>query len=384
MHSLNIFCDEAGHTGPQLLNLDQKIFAYASVTVPNDEAAKIIKEVKEKFRLQMPELKGAKLMKSGRGQAAISELLTEIDGRYAVNASDKLLALCGWVFEYIYEPVFNMDPRLLRILYRVNFHRFVAMFTYLWFQDMGSKAPEAIRQFEAYMRSRNEANAPLLFETIDKEDVSPFSSILKFARGYKELIIADNADLDKALPDQGNWVLDLSTSSLWSHLNHWGTHNIPLKVICDHSKPLEASAKDFAGDEHAAAMVRIRDICGNSGPLGWKFDGPILFSDSKENPSIQLADVLASSVAWLFSNDCPKNFENSTKLIDNHMLRDSIFPDLKILDINKREPCLNWLLLHELSERASAGVSPFHNLEDFMYEANQSWRPNLLASNHVL
>ncbi|BDW96685.1 hypothetical protein MACH10_23700 [Thalassospira tepidiphila] len=378
MTKLEVFCDEAGHTGPQLLNLDQKIFAYASVAVPNDEAAKVIAEVRGKFRLQMPELKGTKLIKSGRGRAAISSLLTEIDGRYAVNAHDKLLALCGWVFEYIYEPVFNHDQRLLRILYQMNFHRFVAMFSYLWFQDMGSRAPEAISQFEAYMRSRNEADAPLLFETIDNDDESPFSSILKFARGYRELIVSDNSNLDVVLPDQGAWVLDLSTSSLWSHLNHWGLQKLPIKVICDHSKPLEASVGDFSGDEHSAAMKRIRDICGHSGPLGWTLDGPVLFSDSHENPSIQLADVVASTVAWLCSNRCPNGFQDTAALLDKHMLRDSIFPDNEILNIEERGPCLNWLLLFHLSERAAAGISPFQDLEAFIQTANQLWEPGVL------
>ncbi|MEQ9347515.1 MAG: DUF3800 domain-containing protein [Thalassospira sp.] len=378
MHALEIFCDEAGHTGPQLLNLKQKIFSYASVAVPNDEADKIIKGVKEKFRLQMPELKGSRLMRSGRGQAAISSLLTEIDGRYAVNAHDKLLALCGWVFEYIYEPVFHTNPRLLGILYRRNFHRFVAMFTYLWFQNLASKAPEAIKQFEAYMRSLNEADAPLLFEVIEHEDQSPFSSILKFARGYRELIVADNADLNAVLPDQGKWILDLSNSSLWSHLNHWGTRQIPLKVTCDNSEPLKASAEAFDGSKDAAAMVRIREIAGHTGPLGWELDGSISFSDSKQNPSIQLADVVASTVAWLFSNECPENFRDSASLLDKHMLKDSIFPDKEILNLDKRGPCVNWLLLFALSERASIGASPFQDLEAFMEVASQSWKPGIL------
>lgn len=52
----------------------------------------------------MPELKARALMGSERGRKLIATLLAEIKGRYVVNIYDKLLALCGWFFEYIHEP----------------------------------------------------------------------------------------------------------------------------------------------------------------------------------------------------------------------------------------------------------------------------------------
>ena len=62
-----------------------------------------------------------------RDPAAIAALLSEIEGRYIVSLNDKLLALCGWFFEYIYEPVYKRDPWLL---YEKNLHRFIAMYTF--------------------------------------------------------------------------------------------------------------------------------------------------------------------------------------------------------------------------------------------------------------
>jgi hypothetical protein len=53
-------------------------------------------------------------------------------------------------------------------------------------------------------------------------DEHPFEIVLRFAHGYREIIIADNARLNTVLPDAGRWALDLSASALWSHLNHWG------------------------------------------------------------------------------------------------------------------------------------------------------------------
>lgn len=192
-----------------------------------------------------------------------------------MNVHNKLLALCGWIFEYIYEPVYQDDPTLL---YEKNLHRFVAMFSYLWFQKASSDADQAIRQFQSYMRTRNEADAPLPFDRIraplggDGRE-HPFELVLRFAHGYRKIIIADNARIDTVLPDQGRWTLDLSASGLWSHLNHWGRHGRPLTIHCDVSKPLQASTARFTGDETDPAIKRAR-LMGHKGPLGWKQNRP--------------------------------------------------------------------------------------------------------------
>ncbi len=231
---LDIACDESGHTGPDLLQKDQRYFAYASVAISDAEAYEIIQKARAAHSVQMPELKAQALMGSERGRRLIAALLTEIEGRYTVNINDKLLALCGWFFEYIYEPVYQDDPWLL---YRKNLHRFIAMYTWLWMTDNESQARPAIEQFQRYMRSRNPGEAPILFDnprpplTLEGTE-HPFESILRFAYGYRDIIIADNARMDKELPDGGRWTLDLSTSALWSHLNHWGATGKLLYVRC--------------------------------------------------------------------------------------------------------------------------------------------------------
>ena len=87
----------------------------------------------------MPELKASRLIKSGRGRALIKDIFERSSGRFAVNAHDKLVALCGWIFEYIYEPVYQRDPSLL---YKKNFNRFIAMFSWLWFNEVSAEAQE--------------------------------------------------------------------------------------------------------------------------------------------------------------------------------------------------------------------------------------------------
>lgn len=372
---LEISCDEAGHTGPQLLNRDQRYFGYASVAVPDDEAWSLIDDARKKHTVQMPELKAPKLMKTGRGQALIAHLIEKIDGRYAVNVHDKLLALCGWAFEYIYEPVYQDDPGLL---YNKNLHRFVAMYVYLFFSETGGDAEGAIQQFQKYMRSLNEEDAPILFKRLDEkpsnaEPEHPFELILRFARGYRDIILADNARLRKQTLDDGKWVLDLSISSLWSHLNHWGRQDRPVRVQCDQSKPLEAMFHAFTGDERDAGINRARKVMGYEGPLGWRLAEPVAFVDSRAHPAVQLADVVVGTAVWLFSNECPVGFQPTAEKVQKHMLRDSVLPDFEVLDLKQRQPAVNWLILYDLALRAERGADPYENLEEMYLAAEVSW-----------
>jgi hypothetical protein len=149
------------HTGPDLLQKDQRMFAFGSVAITDTEAFEIIRKARADHPVQMPELKASKLLTTERGKGLIAALFTAIDDRYIVSVNDKLLALCGWFFEYIYEPVYQDNPRLL---YEKNFHRFVARYTYLWMTDPSSEAKRTIEQFQKYMRSRDPADAPFLFD----------------------------------------------------------------------------------------------------------------------------------------------------------------------------------------------------------------------------
>jgi len=371
---LEISCDEAGHTGPDLLQPEQRLFGFGSVSIADGEAWSMIQTARRHHIVQMPELKAAKLVRSKKGRALIAELIDAAEGRFAFNVYDKLLALGGWVFEYLYEPVYQRDPC---ILYEKNLHRFVAMFTWLWFNDLGSEAAEAVRQFQKYMRSRNESDAPLLFNRIREplcSDASehPFELVLRFARGYRDIILADNAQLDAVLPDGGRWVLDLSSSSLWSHLNHWGRTGNPLRVRCDVSKPLQTVAQDFTGDENDPGIVRARQMQHNV-PLGWKLAEPVSFVDSRDHPAVQLADIIAGTAVACHVRGIPEGFNETVECMHHHILQDTILPDMDVIDLKQRIPAVNYLILYDLAKRAERGADPHHNLAEMYRQAEISW-----------
>lgn len=369
---LDIACDEAGYTGADLLNLDQRYFGFGSVCVPDDEAHQIIAKARRDNPVQMPELKGARLLGTETGAALVRDIFTAVDGRYTVIVHDKLLALCGWLFEYLIEPVYKDDPRLL---YEKDLHRFVAMFAWIWMLDHEGEARVAVEQFQRYMRTRDVADAPFLFGTprsADDLDRHPFNAILTFAYGYREQIIADNANLHEVLPDRGRWVLDLSASGLWSHLNHWGRQRLPLRIRSDASKPLRAIAGQFSGDEDDPVIHRAR-VMGHDGPLGWQLAEPMAFMDSRDHPAIQLADVIASTTVGLAARGFPGEFAEIAASIDRHRLRDCILPDFDRLDLTKRGVAVNWLVLYDLAKRALRQADPYEGLAQLYWTAEVSF-----------
>ncbi len=376
---LQISCDEAGHTGPDLLHPGQRFFGFGSVAIPDGEAGEIIQKVVRNHRVQMPELKAARLVRYQQGQALISEIVKAADARFAVNVYEKLLALCAWLFEYIYEPVLRDNTRLL---YSKNFHRFVTMVAWCWFNGGGSVARQAVHQFQKYMRSQNENDAPLLFK---KSNLSParanmpddqFELILRFARGYREIIVANNSQIGAELPDAGRWVLDLSACALWSHLNHWGRTGQPLGVWCDASKPLQAIIAQFTGDENDPGIKRARMMHQHEGSLGWRLAEPVSFVNSRDHPAVQLADVIAGTTVACLIKGVPKGFEETSERIQHHMLKDTILPDFDVIDFKKRAPAINSIVLYGLAQRAERGDDPHQNLAEIYRVAEVSWDRN--------
>jgi hypothetical protein len=371
---LEVSCDEAGHTGPDLLQEDQRMFAFSSVAIGDAEAFEIISKARADHPVQMPELKASKLLSTDRGRKIIAASVAAMDGRYIVSVNDKLLALCAWFFEYIYEPVYKDNPRLL---YEKNFHRFVAMYTWLWMTDPSSDARHSIEQFQKYMRSRDPDDAPFLFNNprpplSEKGAEHPFESVLRFAYGYRDIITADNASLNTMLPDAGRWALDLSAAGMWSHLNHWGRTGKLLSVRCDSSKPLQAIASEFTGDDSDPGIRQAR-MKHNPEPLGWKLLEPVSFADSRNHPAIQLADIVAGTTIALFTNGLPSGCDAIVENINRHVHPHSILPDMDQIDPSTRAAAVNALLVYDLAKRAERHGDPYENLEAMFHFAEVSW-----------
>lgn len=70
-----IYCDESGFTGGNLLDEKDPFFAYATVAVSHEEASIFVREIIKDYKVQASELKFQKLIKYSKGKQAITRIL---------------------------------------------------------------------------------------------------------------------------------------------------------------------------------------------------------------------------------------------------------------------------------------------------------------------
>jgi Protein of unknown function (DUF3800) len=377
---LEIFCDEAGHTGSLLLDQAQLYFAFSSIAISDAEAMEIITSARSRFPVQMPELKASKLLRSTRGMLLICEVLGRIKGKYAVVVHDKVMALCAHFFEYIYEPVFSNSPWLL---YSKKLHVSVAMILYAWFRVREGDAEQLLIEFQHYLRSLDPAKAPSLFGKGAHSQISdgdPLDWVLRFARACQREIEADNESIRRELPEEGKWLGDLATTSLWAHLNFWGSRGIPIALTCDISKPLIANVDNLTGDESDPGILRARRKS-YTGSLGWRLKRPVEFGDSKDHPALELADVIAGAAAFAIRRDIAKtgDIAKLRGALHEHVLPQCILPDFAMFDPNNKQAAVNTSILYRLAQKAERGLDLRVGLEEDYLVAEQAWESRRLA-----
>jgi hypothetical protein len=369
---IDIFCDESGYTGMRLLDPEQRVFSFAAVAVGDEEAWHILDAARRRHGVLGGELKAATLLKTEQGRALVLESLRAIESRYRFVIFDKLLGLCTKLFEYIYEPVFKDDPRLL---YQKDLHRFVGMYCYMFFSSGDPVAERALREFESFMRTLDPNLAPSLFDPAQQlEPDNPFEMVRRFAQGYRDLILHDNLDGLPAMADGGKWTLDLGIASLWSLLSHFGAESHPLRVICDRSQPLEAAVASIGEDDISSISAYAENRFGKAAKLGWVPARPIGFGDSRDHPGLQLADLVASAATASLHGDIERRgLAPIVDALNEHIHPHSVMPDFDQLDLTSRKAAVNWMILFGLGERAQRGEDPYALLPELYLEGERSF-----------
>jgi hypothetical protein len=365
-----IFCDEAGFTGNNLLNDDQRYFAYASHDLSSEEARDLLNEARSQYKVQMPELKSRLLMRTSQGRGMLDFVTQRLDGRYIATLYDKRLALCCKLFEYIYEPVLQRNNKLF---YDNNLHRFVAMFLYMHMLAAPITMDGIAKEFEAFLRSLDPSDAPtLLGSELKSETADPLDMIRRFARGYNVVIAQETRSL-RETGDQGRWVLDLTISAVFSHLVEWGKRHPLIEVICDDSKPLLALSNNFDGMVNRPEAVE-GNIMGSFRRMTWNMSKPVSLASSANSPGLQLADLLAGCAAAAPRYSEHQILQTVSARIYMHVHEESIMPDMEPIDLACDEAAINFFILEGLAQRADSGEDPLW-LMDEMYEIARNTLP---------
>jgi hypothetical protein len=370
---MEIFCDEAGFTGNNLLDHNQPFFAYASVAISPRDARAIVDEARKIGNVQMHELKSEALLKRpmrARAKRAVTFVLKSLDDRFSVLCSDKDYALASKFFEYIFEPVLARNSS---IFYARNFHRFIANLLYVAFKAESSSADQIMRNFQAFVEKKKEPSLNhFLPHALPRRrgQADPLGPIAAFARAHHRLIATELSRL-RGHDWMGGWLLDLTETSLYRLLCNWGEQFESLQVYCDEALPLKDSGQFFQ------VMIGRKDkqhvtLGGRTIPLTFNLKKPIELVRSVDHPGVQLADVVAGVAAFILRNPADDS-ENWRTLYNKRTAPESMFPDTSHVDLNRMEPCINGAVLMELAERAKKGKDPLVGMAAFYSAAEATY-----------
>jgi hypothetical protein len=370
-----IYCDEAGFTGNNLMDKDQLYFAFASVAINEEKAKEYVSKISKDFNLQGNELKGIKILKLNRGKQAIEYILKELTDNIKVSVFDKKFNVACKFYEYIFEPALSEKSALF---YQISFHRFISNILFLYFQNQEESAEKIFEDFQKIMRSLNTIESTYLFKDLNASGISPILEGIKtFCICNKDSI---NYEIDSLKSTgTGKWILDLSSSALHSHLTEWGQKFEQLKVFCDDSTPLKDKnyLSLFINSMVARKDKAFVDLLPNQKiPFNFNLSQEIQFVNSEKYAGIQIADIVASACSFAFKEGKTEKTKNFIDYIPNILGGHSVVPEEEYIDFKQINPQLNCLILRELVERSINKKLLLEEIEMFIYSAYLHLRQN--------
>jgi hypothetical protein len=231
------------------------------------------------------------------------------------------------------------------------------------------RATELSRRFEAAVRDDVSALHDM-FSIHGYLDKDPVEQLISFCVYKRDSILRELAEAKKI----GGWILELTLTSLWSLLTHWGDRADSLRVFCDQSVPLFDEQKIINQMVGRTDKTTVR-FGNRSRSFLFNLAEPMALVNSKATPGVQLADVIAATVCHaLDARREDWSREVLGRLFAAEAIHDDcVYPDLEYVDLRKREACVNCVLLFEMVRRAKTGESLTDGIGEFIQAAYVSY-----------
>jgi Protein of unknown function (DUF3800) len=367
-----VYCDEAGFTGDNLLDSAQEVFVFAGVEMEPQRAQEVVDRTIRDFRLQGTELKGSRMLKSEQGRRAITSVLKTSAANARLVSHLKKFALACKFFEYIFEPALAEQNS---IFYGCGLHLFVGNLLWAMLRTRDASAESIFDEFSRFVRDGNVDALEKLFPgdgLLVNLESNPLAAISLFAMINRTAIQEEIEGIrgDGSTP---SWILDLTTTSLFSVLRYWGEVHDDLEVFCDKSKPLETEIDILKAMIGRRDHLRMR-MFGKETQFTFNLVREPSLVDSRQHPGVQIADVFASAVArgwqqWYRGQAGPTE-KDWLAITRDCLLDDNIWPDLELIDLHKRNGFVNSIVLLELAERSVKKENFFHGMPELIAFAN--------------
>ena len=295
---VEIACDESGFSGTNLLHPTSPVITHASVDLRIGEAAELVTTLRSEFRFSPHEFKSGQFLRSPAAGEAVEWFLAALRGRAHVHLVDKEYFLATRIVDLLLtQPSYAAGTRLTQqqrpaalSLYRArhsagrNWQVFLAAFVEL-FRTKRRRWPDPVA-LQRFFQARD----ALLLDQLggQAEDVLAGLSRTR-VRAVLTRLFADDPSipppLEPMLPALAETVLFWSGDDRRQVLV---THDEQSALTAVRLRRLQQVLADDAGSSPSASANRTGSTLARISPLAG-----LLMVDSRDDPRIQVADLLA-------------------------------------------------------------------------------------------
>ena len=333
---VEIACDESGFSGTNLLDPSSPVITHASVDLRVSEAVELITTLRSGFRFSPHEFKSGQFLRSPAAGEAVEWFLAALRGRAHVHLVDKEYFLVTRIVDLLLaEPSYAAGTRLTEdqrpaalTLYRArhsagqNWHVFLAGFVEL-VRIKRRRWPDPL----ALQRFFQARDALLRIQLGDQaEDVLAGLSMSRVQAVLTRLFADDPSippPLEPMLPALAETVLFWSGDDRRQVLV---THDEQSALTASRLRRLQqvladgaVSAPSADAGETGEAPAGISEPAGISPPAGNSPLAGLLMVDSRDDPRVQVADLLAGMarrLSEIVDYDALQPFVSLTSLRD--------------------------------------------------------------------
>ena len=338
---MKIYCDEAGHTGKNLMDENQEFFVYAGLNLEGDLPDQILDFVKSNYNYQGGEFKGKNLVKSSKGRKLIVQLFKEYGSLARIVFHDKKYALACKIIEYGIEPYLEGNNMLF---YLTQLNKFLAYELYEQFTKSDLAAENIYKDFYMIL------TGDLTFDKSEMKKLVPTNSTIKW---ILDIVYTNPQLIIDEIGEFNRWVLDIVTTSMIGIFSDFSKNGEALDITCDESQffnnPIIEYINNMGVKDSRTEILGIN--------LGYKLKDNIKIENSKEVAGLQVADIFASSVFYALKNTNKEFSESILPLLPNSFCTPGTYcvlpENIDALNDNKVVHFLYTYLMRDIEKRVT-------------------------------
>lgn len=346
-----IYIDEAGNTGSDILNEAQPYFVLSAIHLTNTELSQIQKDITYDRELHFTEMK-----KSIKGRATIKQILQHPlmnDEHISFQFVDKQFCTYAQIVDMLIEPVFHYLYEVDLYTKRMNILGANCLYSLCKHHPNQQAVNAFLISFVNMMRHPTDEHITEFYSNVHHlSDISSLS-IPELTKNFLDTI-AKSRDILEYILIADKFCLDTTLTSLIYMVEYWYSKlNTKLNIIADESKQITAALDTIQ------QLSTIKDELRTVGYDTRKHVFPlpvnsISMADSNTNLGLQLADIAASTLTFIWNKTTPKYQKFQDELrhmsfaqIPGHILAPASMEELQqdVDDSNDISP-IDYLISH--------------------------------------